>query len=77
MTSLSPKAQEAAERLAEFDAVERAAVIRAAQDIVDKQCEPDVDTCPNGNVRPECTEFDPCEPCWQDIPFGDYGDGDA
>lgn len=22
--------------------------------------------CPNGQPRPECSESDPCEPCWQD-----------
>ncbi|MCM2392630.1 hypothetical protein [Streptomyces albipurpureus] len=21
---------------------------------------------PNGQPRPECSESDPCEPCWQD-----------
>lgn len=24
------------------------------------------DRCPNGQLPPECTEIDVCEPCWQD-----------
>lgn len=24
------------------------------------------DKCPNGQTYPECSEIDPCEPCWQD-----------